>query len=135
MKLLHLMTDEEVIANGCKCIRISLRDERHLQSISVHTDGGLVNELIDLIGKHQSSEYVITEASAAIKNYLRQLVYTNHIKQKNISTLINAAMSTKFPRARNNIIMILKACTDVPDFKKYIAELGGNAILNETGSE
>ena len=28
LKLLHAITDEEVIANGCKCIRISLRDER-----------------------------------------------------------------------------------------------------------
>jgi hypothetical protein len=64
MKLLSLLTDEEVIANGCKCIRISLRDEKHLQSISVHTDGELVNNLIELAGKHQQSEYVITESTA-----------------------------------------------------------------------
>ncbi len=28
MKLLSALYDEEVIANGCKCIRISLRDEK-----------------------------------------------------------------------------------------------------------
>jgi hypothetical protein len=43
LKLLLTMNEEEVIANGCKCIRISLRDEKHLQSVSVHTDGELVN--------------------------------------------------------------------------------------------
>ena len=51
-KLLTNLNDEEAIANGCKCIRISLRDERNLQMVSVHTDGELVNELIELIGKH-----------------------------------------------------------------------------------
>lgn len=69
LKLLSLLTDEEVIANGCKCIRISLRDEKHLQSISVFTDGELVNHLIELVGKHQQSEYVITEATAVSPCY------------------------------------------------------------------
>ena len=63
-KLMSILKDEESIANGCKCIRISLRDERNLQAISVHSDGELVNELIDLIGKHKESEYVLQEASS-----------------------------------------------------------------------
>jgi hypothetical protein len=58
-KLMSNLGDEEAIANGCKCIRISLRDERNLQAISVHSDGELVNELIELIGKHKESEYVL----------------------------------------------------------------------------
>jgi hypothetical protein len=27
--------------------------------------------------------------------------------------------------------MILKACTDVPDFRRYISELGGNSLISE----
>ncbi len=30
--------------------------------------------------------------------------------------------------------MILKACTDVPDLKKYIQELGGIALVQEAPS-
>jgi hypothetical protein len=58
-------------------------------------------------------------------------MYINHIKQSNISTLINAAIQCKYPRARQNLILILKACTDVPSFKSYIFELGGNVLLND----
>ena len=32
--------------------------------ISVHTDGELVNQLIDVIAKHKDSEYVLQEASS-----------------------------------------------------------------------
>ncbi len=60
---------------------------------------------------------------------MRRVLYIKHIKQKNISTLINTALQCKFPRSRQNLIMILKACTDVPDFKKYITELGGIALI------
>jgi hypothetical protein len=31
--------------------------------------------------------------------------------------------------------MILKACTDVPDFKKYITELGGIALIESAEFE
>lgn len=100
-------------------------------SIATHTDGELVNSLIELIGKHTASEYVLQEASAAVKNYLRRVLYINHIKQKNIGVLINTAIGCKFMRARQNMIMILRACTDVPELKRYIAELGGNPLINE----
>ena len=91
-----------------------------MQAVSIHTDGALVNNLIELVGLHKESEYIVQEATSAIKNYLRRVMYINHIKHKNISTIINTALTCKFPRSRQNLIMILKACTDVPDLRKYI---------------
>jgi len=94
----------------------------------------LVNDLIILVGQHKESEYILQEATAAIKNYLRRVLYINHIKHKNISTLINTTLTCKFPRSRQNLVMILKACTDVPDFKKYIKELGGINLVEDAPS-
>ena len=102
--------------------------------MSIHADGSLVNDLIILVGQHKESEYILQEATAAIKNYLRRVLYINHIKHKNISTLINTTLTCKFPRSRQNLVMILKACTDVPDFKKYIKELGGNNLIEDAPS-
>ena len=94
----------------------------------------MVNDLIILVGQHKESEYILQEATAAIKNYLRRVLYINHIKHKNISTLINTTLTCKFPRSRQNLVMILKACTDVPDFKKYIKELGGINLVEDAPS-
>ena len=44
MKLIDSIRDEEVIANGCKCIRILLRNEEYLSMIATETNNrDLVN--------------------------------------------------------------------------------------------
>lgn len=58
MNLINILKDEEIVANGCKCIRICLREDKNLEYISKQTDGELVNSLIELLPKHILSEYV-----------------------------------------------------------------------------
>lgn len=81
--------------------------------------------------KHLLSEYVYQESSTAVRNYLKKPQNVHHIKPRNVGLLINAALECPHQKPKQNLILILKVCAEVPEFKKYIEELGAAKLINE----
>jgi len=94
LKFIHSVKDEEIVANGCKCCRICLRTDEHLERVSNDEDHFVINSLIELLPKHHGSEFIMVEDSAAIRNYIKNEVMVRHVYPRNMGLLINAGLDT-----------------------------------------
>ena len=58
--------------------------------------------------------------------------HLKQIKPRNVGVLINAALECQYSKVRQTLGLILKACADgVPEYRRYIEELGGSKLLTE----
>lgn len=94
-------------------------------------DHQVINSLIELLPKHFSSEFIMIEVSAAIRNYVKNEKMIRHIYPRNMGLLINAGLDTQFSKPKLSLISTIKVCSIDPEYMKYIEELGASKLISE----
>jgi hypothetical protein len=94
IEILRVIQDEEIVANGCKCLRICCRDDQNLDAV-VKRRKDIGNILIETINMHAYSDAISQEILSALRSVTRKTEYVILIFLENLKVIIEIAKSSK----------------------------------------
>lgn len=103
IEIVRTISDEEMVANGCKCIRISCRDDMNLD-VLVKKRKDIANVLIETLNMHAYSDAISQEILSVrltwlivqgLRSFTRKTEYIILIFLENLKVVIEVAKSTK----------------------------------------
>ena len=78
LRILEEFTEEEIVANSSKILRLVLRDDVYYDKVVLQYLK-LGDFLLELMQQHYYSLAVIQETTASLRNYTRKVNYVNNI--------------------------------------------------------
>ena len=137
------------IANANKTVRIILRDDHEVHELMVENRknkkntynepnvfmgmketqlSNIINTLLEELNKHDFSEIILVETTAAILNFVKRQNLIRFILHKNLSYLVNIVMEN-YDKPRVLAIQCLQLIGKVEEYRKVITQLGADDIL------
>ena len=92
-----------------------------------HSDLG--NMFCETMQLFQFSEVVMTELTAAVRNFTRNTTAASYISQSNVGILVTLAVKPMSEKVQALAIDCLKNLQKVPDLERQIKAIGGHEVL------
>jgi hypothetical protein len=99
LRILEEFTEEEIVANSCKIVRLVLRDEVYYDRV-VQQYLKLGDFLFQLMNQHYYSMAIIQESTAAVRNYTRKPQFLSNITSSELKVLVNLIKDPKFEKMK-----------------------------------
>lgn len=128
MKIFEECSDEEVVANCAKILRLILRDDTFFDRV-ISAAPNLGNFIFAGMNRHFSSAAVIVESSAAVRNFTRKPAYLNLVNVDSLKILVNLLREPKHERSKGMLLSTVKNLIKYPEHERYLKQLGANDII------
>lgn len=128
MKIFEECSDEELVANSAKILRLVLRDDTFFDRV-LSGAPNLGNFIFAGMNRHFSSAAVIVESSAAVRNFTRKPAYLNLVNTDSLKILVNLLREPKHERSKGMLLSTVKNLIKYPEHERYLKQLGANDII------
>lgn len=128
LRVLEEFTDEEIVANSSKIVRLVLRDDHYFERV-VAQYKSLGDFLMQLMEKHFSSLAIILETISALRNFTRNPRFIKYINPAETNVLVSICREPKYDKAKVITLQCIKNIMVSPDHESYLRQRGAKDVL------